>query len=172
MHLGVLPETRKWREVVDLLDDAAAPDAVIAAAAIAAERDFTRATDDGVFIEAIRLLARLPDATTSADLEEGLGGIGITVPSDPGLIDLVVGLGMRLDHISPPGRGSDFTELARGALLATITREIGAGLPRLLEPTPDDLQIALRRFGRPHAFAALVRAYFTTLLSQTLTLLA
>jgi hypothetical protein len=168
VHLGVLPETRKWRDVVTLLEASAPSDAVIAAAAIAAEGDLTRAVDDRVFVETVRLLAALPDAARSSDLAAGLREIGIDVPPTPDLMDLVVGLGQRLDRVSGSGEGTDFTELARRALLTTLTREIGAVLPQLLEPTPSDLQAVLRRFGRPRAFAALSRAYFTTLLSQTL----
>ena len=55
--LARLPGSRKWREVVDLLDDGAAPGVVASAAAVAAERDLEKAADDPVFVEALRLLA-------------------------------------------------------------------------------------------------------------------
>ncbi len=168
VHLGVLPGTRKWREVVDLVEGGASDDLVIASAAIAAERDLSRAVDDRVFIESLRLLAALPDAARVDDLASGLRDIGIEVSGSPDLMDLVVGLGERLDRVSPAGSGTDFTELARRALLTTVTREVGSVLPGLLEPTTGDLQGALRRLGSSRVFAALARAYFTSLLSGTL----
>lgn len=168
VHLGVLPQSRKWQEVVRLLDQAEPPDRVIAATAIAAERDLENAVTDRAYVEAVRLLAVLPAAAASSDLQMGLRDIGIETDPDPGLVDLLVGLGVRLDDVSPAGRGTDFTELARRALISTVASQAGAKLPGLLEPETGDLQAALRSFGAPRSFAVLARAYFTTLLSQTL----
>ena len=57
----------------------------------------------------------LPDAARVDDLASGLRDIGIEVSGSPDLMDLVVGLGERLDRVSPAGSGTDFTELARRA---------------------------------------------------------
>lgn len=168
VHLGVLPGTRKWRAVVQLLEEAAPEDQVISAAATAAEKDLRRAVDDPVFIESLRLLATLPLVAGSPDFQGELRRAGIDAPRDLGLFDLVAAISARLDTIVSTGRCSDFSELSRRSLLATLTREVGDALPGLFEATPDDLQAALRRMAAPRAFARLARAYFTDLLSQTL----
>jgi hypothetical protein len=94
--------------------------------------------------------------------------VGIDAPRDLRLFDLVAAISARLDTIASAGKGSDFSELSRRSLLSTLTREVGDALPGLFEATSDDLQAVLRRRAAPRAFAGLARAYFTTLLSQTL----
>ncbi len=166
IHLGVLPNTLKWREVVRLIEEDGNSDDVIAATAVAAEGDLRRAADDAVFVESVRLLLTLPQAAASSDFAAGLAAAGVDTTSDPGLLDLVAALGSRLDTVQ--GRRSDFSELARRALLSTVTQDVGGALPGLLDATSDDLRVALRGLGVPRAFAGFARAYFTTLLSQTL----
>ena len=53
IHLGVLPRSKQWRQVVELLGSEAADEAVFAAAAIAAEKDLARAADDAVFLHCL-----------------------------------------------------------------------------------------------------------------------
>ena len=72
IHLGVLPRTKKWREVVDLLAAGFPDEQVVAASAIASERDFANAVHDPVFVEAVRLLALIPQAARSDDFDDGL----------------------------------------------------------------------------------------------------
>ena len=168
IHLGVLPSSVKWREVVGLLVELAPSDDVIAAAAIAAETDLRNAADDHVFVEAVRLLAIVPQAAADADFGAALRDQGVVTSRDPDLLELVTALGARLDRVADAGRRTDFGELSRRALLSTVTLEIGGALPGLFDATPDDLRAVARRLGHPRAFAGFARAFFTTLLSQTL----
>jgi hypothetical protein len=114
------------------------------------------------------LLAIVPQAATNIDFAAGLRDHGVPVGGDPDLLDLIAALGQQLDANTGVGRGSDFGELSRRALLAAVTEELGGALPGLLEATPEDLRIEARRLAQPRAFAVFARAFFTNLLSQTL----
>lgn len=166
VHLGVLPRTREWREVVRLLKGTAASDEVIAAAAIAAERDLSRAAEDRDFVESVRLLLAIARAGASGSFVAGLRGSGVAVSEAPDLVELLAAVGDRLDMVAT--RRSDLGELSRRALLGALAQEIGARLPGLLEATPDDLRAAARALGSPRDFARLARVYFTMLIEQTL----
>jgi hypothetical protein len=169
IHLGTLPRSKSWRQVVDLIDARASVDDVAAAAAVAAERELKRAAEDDVYVEAVRLLAAVPQAALQSDFRAALAAAGLDVPARPGLLDLVGALGERLDAESRRrGWGTDFGELTRRALLTTMLRHVGDALPGLLEATPEDVQAAASRLGQPRAFAALARDFFTELTRQSL----
>lgn len=97
IHLGVLPRCAKWRDVVRLLELQAEDDDVIAASAVAAENEFARAASDPAFVEAIRLLALIPQAANGANFTSGLRDIGIKVSNSPLLMDLIVATGAAFD---------------------------------------------------------------------------
>lgn len=169
IHLGVLPRTRAWKEVVRLLADLEPPDSVIAAAGDAADRDLRRASADEGFVETLRLLANVPLAAKQSDFGRALRDLGIPAGQDPDLFDLVSAIGERLDrHALHSAARSDFGELARRALLSTLAAQLGDALPGLVDSSPADLQAAVGRLAQPRAFATLARGYFNELLSQTL----
>ena len=168
IRLGRLPRTRQWREVVALIEGHAPDTAVLAASAVAAEKDLLGAARDPGFVEALRLLALIPQAAREPDFAGALRELGLAVPDAPLLPDLLVALGRRLDeHARLAGR-SDMGELARRALIGTLSREIGRSLPGLLEAETGDLRHAAARHGQPEAFAGLARAFFGRLTGEAL----
>lgn len=169
IHLGVLPNTKKWRAVVELLDSAAADGRIIAASAEAAERDLSGAAENPVFVEAVRLLAMIPQAATDADFGLRLRDLGLQVGNRPTLPEILTATGDWLDR-SQTGHPAktDFSELARRALLGTLASGIGADLPGLFSATPEDVKAATARLARPAHFSPFARRFFTRLLSETL----
>jgi len=169
IHLGVLPQTKKWREVVQLLEDRAADQSVFAASAIAAERDLAAAAGNPVFVEAVRLLLMVPFAARSEDFGAALRELDLQVANRPGLLDIIAATSDRLDAVARASRTrTDFGELAGRALIATLSDQIGGALPGLFETTADDVRIEARRLSRPQGIGGLTRAFFGRLLSDTL----
>lgn len=169
VHLGVLPNTVKWRAVVDLLTEGAADDAVISSSAIAVERELRHASDDPGFVEAVRLLAMIPQAARTGDFGRALRDLGIPAPDGPDLLQIVTAVGDRLDRVMrDSGQASDFAELSRRSLLAALSNGIGDGLPGLFGATSEEVQTATARLGHSRDFSALARAYFGRLLAETL----
>ena len=80
IHLVTLPGTKRWREVVELLDDRAGFDEVVAASAVAAEKDLADAAKDPALAAAVRLLALIPQAARGEAFGEGLRQLGSRCP--------------------------------------------------------------------------------------------
>ncbi|WP_417208434.1 hypothetical protein [Antarctobacter sp.] len=87
--LGVLPRTRYWKDVAELLAGPAASHVIFAASARAAEKDLLRATNDPVFVEAVRLLLAIPAAARARDFGDALRAQDMAVPHEPELLDIV-----------------------------------------------------------------------------------
>jgi hypothetical protein len=169
IHLGVLPRGRRWREVVDLLTDGASDGAVVAASARAAEHDLLSASDSPRYVESVRLLLSVPLAARADDFGEALRDLGLKVGSEPSVLELTLALSERLDQTF--GASSDRTdlgELASRALVSTVSLSIGDALPGLFAPTGADVQAAARRLSWSKGIAELTRAYYTRLVSGSL----
>ena len=169
IHLGVLPKTRAWFDVVDLLTGGATDVAVISASAVAAEATLKRAVDDPVFVEAVRLLAMLPQAAGDREFGRALRDLGIPARDDPDLSELLTAIGAWLDHFAAQnGRNSDFGELSRRALLGTLSVAIGAELPGLLNADAEDVRRSVARLRSGQEFARVARMFFGRLTAEAL----
>ena len=169
IHLGTLPNSRKWKEVVALLTEGAASAEVVAASAAAAERDLLAAASDPVFVEAVRLLATIPAAATSANFGQTLRDEDIPITGAVELLSLVAAAGRRLDQVARErDYPSDIGELSRRALLSTLSLHVGDGLPGLLETTPQDVQRATAQLSGGRNFAAYARSFYNRLVSEAL----
>lgn len=169
IHLGVLPRSRKWREVVDLLAEGAVDSAVVAASARAAEKDMLAASRTPGFVEAVRLLLVIPHAARRTDFGTALGENGLDVGPDPTLIDLITAISARLDAVERRrAERSDLSELAGRALVATLSQMIGDGLPGLFAANTEDVRLATQKLSWNKGIAALSRAFFGALVRGTL----
>jgi hypothetical protein len=169
IHLGVLPKSRKWRDVVDLLADGAADQSVVAASARAAERDFLDAARDPVFVEAVRLLLSIPLAARKADFGDALRSLDLPIEGEVSLFGLVSAAMTRLDRVAREhGKRNDLGELAARALARTLGDCIGGDLPGLFDLTAADVQAATRKLSYSNGIAFLSRAFFGELVGTTL----
>lgn len=168
IHLGVLPRSRSWKAVVAMLEDHAADDLVIAQAAVAAERDLSRAAYDETYVETIRLLAMIPQAARSEHFGRRLRSLGVDASDDAGFADLVSSVARHLDaHARRHGR-SDFGTLAARALIGALTSQVGDHLPALFGADAEDVRIGTARLATPRGFSRAARAYFGKLLGDSL----
>lgn len=169
IHLGVLPRSKAWREVVDLLQSRASSRQVVQASADAAERSLSKAADNPDFVEIVRLLAMIPQAAKSDGFGRALRDLGIPVRDDPELIHILAATGGWLDRFARQhGNRNDFGEMARRTFLSTLSTEIGSGLPGLFEATPADVKAATRNLATSTGFSRFARGFFTQLLSNSL----
>lgn len=168
-HLVRLPATRKWRDVVGLLDRGAPPEEVLSASASAVERDLANAAQDPVFVEAVRLLCQIPQAALADNFAASMRHEGLDAGSDPTLLDIALAASLRLDGVRGQARsGNDFSELSARALVSTLSDAFGSALPGLLEPSTLSLKIEVRKFASPEGFERLSRMFFGKLLEGTL----
>ena len=168
-HLVRLPATRKWRDVVGLLDRSAPPEEVLTATAVAVERDLANASDDPVFVEAIRLLCQIPKAAQANNFAASMRHEGLDAGSDPSLLDIAIAATLRLDAVRRESRSAnDFSELSARALVSTLSDVFSSALPGLLEPSTESIKIEVRKFANPDGFERLSRVFFGKLLDGSL----
>ena len=169
IHLGVMPRSKKWRDVVGLLADGADPNIVIAASAHAAEKDLLNAAQDPVFVEAVRLLLLIPFAARSKDFGDALRTQGLRITGDVSLFSLVNAAMTRLEEVRrAEGERNDLGELAARALARTLGDCIGGELPGLFDVTPADVQATTRKLSYSKGIAFLCRSFFGDLVGTTL----
>ena len=169
IHLGVLPKSRKWQDVVGLLASGAATSDVVSASATAAEKDLLSAARDPVFVEAVRLLLSIPLAARNPSFEGALRDVGLRPEGEIGILSLVRAAMSRLDKVArEQGRPSDLGELASRALSRTLSDCIGGELPGLFDATAADVQATTRKLSYSRGIAFLSRSFFNDLVSSAL----
>lgn len=169
VHLGVLPKTRRWNEVVEALTSGAADEVVVAASAQAAEKDLLSATDSPVFIEAVRLLLAIPHAARADGFGDALRALDLEVGDSPALLDLTMAVDERLEAVRRKAGGSnDMGEIAARSLVTTFSEMVGDQLPGLFEATPGDVQAATRKLSWSRGISELSRAFYARLVAHSL----
>lgn len=169
IRLGTLPQSKKWREVVTLLNSDAPLEQIAQAAADASERDLKRASDDPVFQHVSNLLVTLPLQARSPSFLEFVTGLGLSEENLTSVTGLLAGLNSAIDaQAYELGRASDAGDIAKAALLETLSVQLNDRLPSLFEPTPAEVRRALAGFSSGQGFAVLARDFFARLTYRSL----
>ncbi len=169
IRLGTLPQSKKWRDVVALLDDGASIEEVAEAAARASETDLARAHKDPRFQFIANLLAVLPLRARSPGFEAFLSELGIGADALKSKTDLLAALSRAIDKDAfKNGQYSDVGDLAKSAFLESLSVQLHDRLPSLFEPTPDEIRGALADFSSGNGFAVLARDFFARLSYRSL----
>jgi hypothetical protein len=148
IRLGTLPKTQKWNQVVSLIAGGADVEQIAAASADAAERGLERASHDEGLAHAFWLLTQIPQAARQSNFSERLWELGLTVSSEPTLLEIVAAFTRAVDrHVRDSGNRSDLGEMAQHAASETLTSLAGRELPSLFGPTASDVQQALAKLG-------------------------
>lgn len=169
IRLGVLPRSRKWDQVVEELRAGAGAKAVAASAADAAEANLQCASHDPAFLHAFWLLTQVPFAGRGHDFAENLRRLGVHVPDQPTLMDVVAAFSAAVDHYArEQGGRTDLGEMAQMAAVESLTALVGPNLPSLFEPSPEEVQRAIGRFAAGDRFSALAREFFARLTQRVL----
>mgnify|MGYP001800936314 CR=1 FL=1 len=169
IRLGTLSASKKWREVVALLEDGADLETIAASAAMASKRDLSRAADDPVFRFASRILVELPLMARSPDFGEYLQSLGCSTENVGSLPGVLSELANAINKRSrEEGAQSDLGGMAKSALLESLSHQVSGRLPSLFEPTPQEGRRALASLSSGQNFAALAREFFARLTHRSL----
>lgn len=169
VRLGVLPTSRKWRQVIEELRLGADIDTVAASAAAAAETALTGASRDPAFLHAFWLLTLIPLAARGPTFAEDLRDLGLKVPDQPSLLDVAAAYSAAVDrHVQERGGRTDLGEMAQMAAVESLAAMVGPALPSLFAPEPRDVQRAISRYAGGDRFAALARDFFARLTQRSL----
>ncbi len=168
-RLGTLPRTRKWQQVVGLIENGATVGQVANSTLRAAETGFLKASKDEGVIKSIWMLMQLPLAARSQDWPKALRDLGVEVNGAPTLVELVSAVGDSIDRrMRNTGKQSDLGEMAQNALTETLTRKVAEKIPSLFSPNPDDVRSAFSALHTDKNFSSLARDFFSRLTDRYL----
>jgi hypothetical protein len=163
-RLGVLPKTRDWKAVVQLLREGAAVDEIAAASAKAAESSLPDLAREETLVRSLWLLTQIPRAARSADFVGALRHLDLHPGRDPGLIDIVTAVIESVDrHVARAGRRTDFGEIAQRAAAETLATLAARELPGLFGADAEDVRRAVGKFATVRNFGFLARDFFARL---------
>lgn len=169
IRLGTLSQSKKWQDVVGLLVSEASVDAIAEAVAKASELDLSRASKDPRFQFISSLLVRLPLLARTPGFEDALADLGVGENALSSVTGLLAGLELAIDRQSfQIGASSDAGELAKSALLETLSVQLRDRLPSLFDPTSQEIRAALGSFASGDRFATLARDFFARLTFRSL----
>lgn len=169
IRLGTLSQSKKWRDVIGLLDSDASLEEVAEAAARASELDLGRASTDPAFQFVSSLLVQLPLLARAPGFEDALLDLGLGAEALGSVSALLTGLSDSIDQkVFELGQLSDAGELARSALLESLSVQLRDRLPSLFEPTPSEIRQVLASFSSGQNFARLARDFFARLSYKSL----
>lgn len=170
IRVGELPKTRRWSQVVALIDDADAPVSDVAAAIVRAAEDAYRAAGvDPGLVESLRSIAVVADASRQEDFAGALRAAGFAIQGDEDAVRLLRVLLRDTElRFGPTGQRTVFTELALSALQDSLSESISSQTGSLFLTGLDDAQAAYRTFSTERGFATLAHKFFARLLSRSL----
>lgn len=169
IRLGVLPSSKKWRQVVEELEHGADVARLARATADAADFALSNAAHDRALGDALWLLTQIPLAARGPDYADDLGELGLDLPSAPSLFDLTAAIAEALDEKAQfTGSSTDLGKMAALSLVESLTAAVEPQLPSLFEPIPDEVRVALGRLSGGDRFAGLARTFFSRLTHRCL----
>ncbi len=135
IRLGTLQRSKKWRDVIGLLDSIADIETIAEAAARAFEVDLKRASDDPFFQSVTQLLVQLPLLARAPGFKAEMAKLGLPSEALNSVTGLLAGLNAAINQQAfDQGHSSDPGELARTALLESLSVQSRDKLPTLSEP--------------------------------------
>lgn len=161
IRLGTLSASKKWRDVVALLEDGASLESIARSAVEASKRDLSSASTDPLFQFVSRILVELPLMARSPDYVQYLNGLGISERDAATATGLLAGIAGAVDATGrkTPTK-SDIGGMAKEALLESLSNQMSDRLPSLFEPTAQEVRRAVASFASGQSFAALARDFF------------
>src|SRR3954471_8862028 len=103
-HLGTLPASRKWQQVVALISSGADIRDVAAATSEAAEQQMVDASNDPAVRYSFWLLTQIPGAARATDFASELERLGIATVREPTLLEIAMAVGDAIDaHVAVKG---------------------------------------------------------------------
>ena len=171
LRLGRLPKTRRWSEVVDLLEaDPTDAARITSATVVAAEAHLQSLPRNDSLTYAFWLLLRIATAAQSKTFVRDVRRLGLTVSADTSAIELIgeVANEIRRRFQDTSGQGAT-TELASLAVRRALTETVGSFGGSLFGSTVDDLQSAFRRFSTKDQFSEVAYGFFADFTARLLT---
>lgn len=181
IRLGVLPATRPWIRVVELLGDTGADvDDIAISTANAARRLFGKKTLPGLLttepglLSSFWVLSQVVYLATKGDYFDRLREVGIPVQpeSTHSCITFIADVATAAEtHAQGTPNQSVFSEIAQLSLRETLARALTNQTNTLFGTTGEDIQNACRKYATTKQFGALSKDFFATFMFRSLNFL-
>jgi hypothetical protein len=163
-HLGTLPRSKKWRDVIDLISGGANVQHVAAATSDAAERQMIDASNDPAVRYTVWLLTQIPLAARKEHFPAELKRLGLAISDEPTLIEIATAMGLAIDgYVGKMGGRTDLGEMAQLAALESLSAVAGRELPDLFAAGPERTKTVLAGLASVKQFTVLARDFFSRL---------
>lgn len=161
-RLGTLPCTRRWRDVVELLEDPDSRTSQIASAtAVATQVGLQRAKGDEGLSHAFWLLCQIPLAARQENFGEALRAVGMDVPDAPSAFDVAGGFMQAVEsHLRETGGRTDIGEMAQLAAAECLTALCASGQKGLFSTSAEDVQNTFREHSTQGRFGYFAQDFF------------
>lgn len=169
IRLGNLPRTRKWQQVVALIEGGAGTAQIANATITAAEKGLKLAAEDKGLVETIWLLTQLPLAARSDNFAQALQSAGLNVSDSPSLMEVIGAFSDAIDKkLANNGGRTDLGEMAQMAASETMAEVIGSRTQSLFGTTPDDVKNAFSKLATNKQFSTFAKDFFSRLTNKCL----
>jgi hypothetical protein len=168
-HLGTLPKTRKWQQVVQLIAAGADVRDVAAGTSSAAEQQMIKASDDPGVKNSFWFLTQIPLAARQSDFGRLLRDLGLLVGDRPTLLEIATEMTSAIDRcVATSGGRTDLGEMAQLSAVESLNAVAGRQLRDLFEAPTNRTKTVLAGLGTDKQFAVLARDFFSRLAQRQL----
>lgn len=169
-HLGYLPQTFEWQDLIGQIAGGADPDAIGEATLKAAEDGLLLASRDAGVKHVVLLLMRVPLAAREDDFALGLRDAEVSVDSSPTLFDVLGGFAEAVDaHLLASAGRTDFGEMAQMAAAESIAALGGGNASTLWGMAPETVKESIRRLSTETGFSTLAHTFFSKFIERFIT---
>ncbi|WP_188481866.1 hypothetical protein [Marivita lacus] len=128
------------------------------------------ALKDDVFIEALWLLIRLPQAAAAKDSPKSLGEIGIDGATPSSVSEILFQYDNAVERVQRRIHqgNTDLGEIARRAGLSALAEGMQSNLPSLWSPSANDVRASLAGLKGTHKFAALAQTFYANFVERVI----
>lgn len=164
-RLGKLLTSRKWTQIVEMIEVGDVSVADLATAVHEASMsDLKKASKDPAFLEALRLLCKIPLAAKQKDFQAALIQLGVRVPANPTLNDVMIGFGNAVE-MAQRTQGAEITDLGEMAKMAgmAVFHESAQHQMGFFDSRPEDVKSAFSGFSSPERFGDLMHSFMARL---------
>jgi len=136
IRLGDLPKSKRWRQVISLLEEGADPDTVASSTLAAAETGFKQAANDEGFKYTFWLLTEITIAAKEKNFSKELKNLGLDVPKEAGLFDILGAFTKNIDsYLQKQKARTDISEMAQLAAVEMLSQKCAALRKEVLKQT-------------------------------------
>jgi hypothetical protein len=151
--LGELPRTKNWLKVIALLELTGDPAEIASATSQAAQRGLDLTKRDHGVADVSYLLMKIVWSARGDDFKHELAALGIEVPAEASLLDLVGAFDETVDaRLRKAGQRTDLAEMARFAAVEALSNLCYQETGSLFGVSTEQTQQTLKGYATPDKF--------------------